>query len=66
MKCPHCNEELSVPQRCLINAETYHNSVLAITNCCGKGVNIRPITKFDITAYTGTKTEDDWGEKFKK
>ena len=60
-KCPHCEQDLKIPERYLRNAATYHNIVLAVTECCNQAINIQPIISFQFTTYTGTRVEDDWG-----
>ena len=65
MKCPHCNKELNIPENTQRNVDSYHNRVLSITNCCGKGIYVSPRFSYIVTSYTGDKTEDDWGRKFK-
>jgi hypothetical protein len=65
MKCPHCNEEISLPYTAKRNMEIYHNTVLTITVCCGKLVNAYPINNYGAFKYSGDKKEDDWGRKSK-
>ena len=60
-KCPHCEQELRIPSHYLNNAGTYHNIVLAVTECCNQPLTITPITSFKFAKYTGTRVEDDWG-----
>ena len=60
-KCPHCEQNLKIPERYLRNAATYHNIVIAVTECCNKAIHIRPVVKFEFTKYSGTRVEDDWG-----
>ncbi len=63
MNCPHCNKKLDINAIPFRNAETYHNSVLSTTECCGKAIIIRPITIFEVVAYKGDRDTDDWGNK---
>ena len=41
--------------------ESYHNPVLARTDCCGLGLQLYPKMSYEAVPYTGTKAEDDWG-----
>jgi len=65
MKCPNCDKGLQIPNYAYNNASTYENTVLAVSNCCGKAFVIKPIISFQVTPYTGSKKEDDWGKKIK-
>jgi hypothetical protein len=65
MKCPSCNKEVSIPENTQRNVDSYHNTVLSITNCCGKGVYVSPRSGYTVTPYVGEKPEDNWGRKFK-
>lgn len=49
MKCPHCNKTLDVPSFAWGNADTYHNTVKVVTECCGNMVRITPIRKYEVT-----------------
>lgn len=61
-KCTRCNKELSFPDYVLINVESYNNTVLHISNCCGKAYKIGPINKVQVyeDEYKD-RDEDDWG-----
>jgi hypothetical protein len=65
MKCPHCNSQINIPRPALYNADAYHQTVLTVTTCCGKGVHLTPIRDFKVSPYTGDKKEDDWGNVIK-
>lgn len=65
MKCPYCNKDLIIPPNVYLNVESYGNSVLSITECCKKGVMVRPNVGFIIDKYNGVRKEDDWGNKIK-
>ncbi len=66
MICPHCKKDLTLNNPVLYNAEAYHNSVLGVTLCCGRGVMVIPKMTFKITKYTGEKRQDDWGHIIKQ
>ena len=66
MLCPHCKKELRVLDRCYLNAETYHQTVYARTECCLNMVIIIPKMTFGIMPYKGDRREDDWGLELKK
>lgn len=61
MKCPHCNNELRVPDYALNNADAYHQMCLVRTKCCGGMVMVTPQRSYTIEPYNGNRTEDDWG-----
>lgn len=63
--CPHCDKELKLPPYAKWNADQYGQSVLVVTLCCGKAVTVRPVRSFNIEAYVGPRTEDDWANTFK-
>lgn len=61
MKCPHCGSELELNNAAVWNVEAYGDVVLAVTLCCGKGVNLVPMRTFTVEQYEGNRVEDDWG-----
>jgi len=65
MKCPQCNKELKLAPFVYRNVETYDNIVVKVTQCCKKPVTVSRVVNFSVTAYSGDKTEDDWGIKIK-
>lgn len=65
-ECFFCGKPVEIPDHAIINATTYLKVVITVTECCGHAICIRPVVKFDITPYTGNKTEDDWGNRIKK
>jgi RNase P subunit RPR2 len=66
MKCPCCNKTLQIPSNIECNLESYHNHVVATTLCCGKLVDLYPISTYEAHKHEGPKTEDDWGTPAKK
>jgi len=66
MKCPYCDKELEIADVVFSNVERYHKPALAATSCCKRGVIVGAIVTFRVTEYTGTATEDDWGEPIKR
>jgi len=66
MKCPRCDREVKIADVVFLNAEAYRNTNLATSECCGKAFIVRPVMTYDIVEYTGTKTEDDWGNSITK
>jgi len=66
MKCPNCNKEIDIDFVVYRNAERYHNTNLAVSNCCGTAFIVKPVLTLKVTHYTGDKTEDDWGNPIKK
>jgi hypothetical protein len=64
--CPRCGEKINIPGVAYINAGTYHNTLVVISDCCGKAFWLRPVTKFQISEYNGDREEDDWGQPIKK
>jgi hypothetical protein len=64
--CPHCKNEISLPEQAVGNIMRYGNSVTTVTECCGFGVRLTPKTSFTIRPYEGQETEDDWGREIKK
>lgn len=63
MKCPNCENELSVPTYAVYNAEAYGKSVLVKTICCATFVRIAPVVNFRVEVYEGDRKEDDWGNE---
>ena len=63
--CPHCGNELKVPERAYFNCDQYGTSAVVATECCGHGVRIQPVRSYRITVYDGNMTDDDWGVPFK-
>jgi hypothetical protein len=61
MECPHCNKPAKIASVVFANADAYNNTKLARTACCQKLVYVRPIRSYEITAYQGSKRQDDWG-----
>lgn len=61
MNCTHCNKPLKIPNRVYYNCDTYDETCVSVTNCCGKMVVVRPVRTYNISKYTGDRTEDDWG-----
>lgn len=60
MKCPHCKQELTLPNRAWHNVENYiPRTALTITECCGK--IIRLTGRVEFTAIASYEKEDDWG-----
>ncbi len=66
MKCPHCNEELKVPERAFRNADTYSRSVRVATECCYKLVRLTPQRAWSVSTEVIDADEDDWGVLYKK
>lgn len=64
-QCPHCKGTLNVGQTPFLWLERYGNNCVATTECCGHAVKIRTRVSHEITAYTGDRTEDDWGAEIK-
>ena len=65
MKCPQCGKELDIPDNTYMNMQSYNQSCLTITKCCGKLVNTYPIFSYTATKYEGENTTDDWGRETK-
>jgi len=66
MKCPHCEKELRINEVVYLNLESYRGSVIAATNCCGKGVRVSDVVRVRVSPYTGDDTEDSWGIPIKR
>ena len=65
MKCPHCGEELQLPNNTLTYMENYVLSCRSITLCCNKMVDLYP--KITFSAYKNdTDDEDEWGRRITK
>lgn len=64
--CPHCLAKLNVPDCVTGNIQAYGKSPLIATSCCSKPVRISGSMSFSITATQTDRTEDDWGDPFKK
>lgn len=61
MKCPCCNKEFDAKPYKQQNVETYNESAIIRTICCDQLVEMFPIRSVRLEAYSGIKTEDDWG-----
>lgn len=66
MKCPYCDKELEINEVVFHNVRNYQKPVLAVTRCCNHGVMVGAVISYRVTEYTGTATEDDWGNKIKR
>lgn len=60
MKCPACGAEARLPENSRRNMESYQQSCVTVTECCGQLVHASPVTTFRLSLAQG-KTEDDWG-----
>ncbi len=65
MECPHCGKDLIVDIAPRYNVDAYGEPKLALARCCGKGVYLIPVRTIRAEAYTGKRTEDDWGNPIK-
>lgn len=65
MECPKCKKELQINDRVFMNIETYGNSAVTISECCGSAFNVKRKISFQIDEYKGNKTKDDWGIEIK-
>lgn len=61
MKCPACQQELTIPNHALAYADTYAEPSVVRAECCGVGLEVRPVRHYRVELYTGKRTEDDWG-----
>ncbi len=66
MNCPYCNKELEIDPIVFSNVAIYQKPVLAVTRCCSHGVIVGAVITYRVTEYTGTATEDDWGNPIKR
>ena len=67
MECPNCKKELKIPNRVYRNLEAYSvgGQALSISECCGAGFIVKMKVSYQITEYTGSQTDDEWGNKIK-
>jgi hypothetical protein len=68
MKCPNCgSDKFDVIPPAERNLETYNpgGQILAASSCCNSGILVNMHISFTYRKYTGDKTEDAWGNKFK-
>ncbi len=63
MKCPHCGQEANIPDNALANVETYGNTVMSVTKCCGRGVWINRVTYFKLSPVDAKHEWDHFGRK---
>ncbi len=63
-KCPHCGEELQIPNRAYFNCDQYGKSAVVATECCGGAIHMTPVRSYRFEPYAGRETEDDWGVPF--
>lgn len=62
--CPHCGNDLLLPDNTLTNMESYMKPVVSVTTCCGALVNLIPSLTFRVSElHNSTRMEDDWGRK---
>lgn len=66
MKCPICNKELVIDFVVYRNLETYGGTRLIVTACCEMPVYVSPVISYRAEEYTGSRKEDDWGNKIKQ
>jgi hypothetical protein len=75
MKCPHCQEELSVPENAVTSMQTYGSGCRTVTECCGHAVLLAPVFTYRAQPSLSWPTartddgdvlyEDDWGRPYK-
>jgi hypothetical protein len=65
MKCENCGKDLIIPSRAYLNLESYNvgGSIMTASDCCGAGYVVKMKVSYQVTKYTGDKTEDEWGTK---
>ena len=61
MKCPHCYNDIKLPERAYKNADSYNNPCVVRTECCLSLIRLTPIRTYAVTQYEGTDKTDDWG-----
>jgi len=60
MKCPHCANELILPNRVLHNL-AYGKPLTSVTECCGKLLRVAPVRSYRVELVDPTIRVDDWG-----
>lgn len=66
MICPHCGREAQIPDEVLINVDTYGGSKLTVTKCCGRGVWVRSLKRYQIQRDDTGSKQDSWGRPLKR
>jgi hypothetical protein len=68
MKCNNCGGDIVIPQRVYRFLESYDvgGQKTVASECCQSAYTVRMNIKYETEVYTGKKSEDDWGVKFKK
>lgn len=64
--CPHCDTETNFYHPAMTSVDHYKNNNLMKMPCCGKGVVIRMRRVYDIFAYNGDASHDDWDNELTK
>ena len=60
MKCPHCQNDLKIPEHAKLSMAYYGKAVNIKTDCCHKIVKCFPRTVYE--AFVSNLQEDDWGD----
>lgn len=61
-KCPHCGEHLKISNGKYGYIRQYLGNSIVRADCCGNLVHVMPHVSFNIAAYSGNRTKDDWSE----
>ncbi len=70
MQCPHCGNEVRIPQNTLVKVDTHGERSVSITDCCGKLVGVTPVRSYSVEKLSDYETAtrkrfsggaDDWG-----
>ena len=66
MKCPYCNGNIGFKPYVTYNVETYDNSVIGRTECCGKGLRVSRVVSVRVSPLSDHENPevDSWGEPF--
>lgn len=63
MICPHCGNELQLPENVAVYCDRYVRCCVSVTECCGKAVHIEPYVSLRVDKYAGYRLEDNWGRE---
>lgn len=68
MKCPYCNGDIGFEPCVTYNVETYGNSVIGRTECCGKGLRVSRVVSVRVSPLSDHENPevDSWGEPLEK
>ena len=63
MKCPHCDEKITIPDCVIRNIDAYDTTPFIAAPCCKKGIYINATRKYHVRPAYRAAAEDNWGDQ---